>query len=86
MQVQKRVYMRKIVDSAVIRLNELKEDLNKINLSEYHYIDGNLIELKLIPHSIEILSPGLVFNREQFIEDLWTNIKVQCHLKCNFLF
>lgn len=69
--------MKKLVDAATIRLNEFKEELVNINFSEYHYIDGNLVELKLVPYEIEILDPLLVFDRDIQIEDMWTQIKVQ---------
>lgn len=64
------------MDAAVVRLNELKEELTKIDISEIHYIDGNLVELKLIPHEVEILYPSLVFPRPPEIDEMWEKIKV----------
>lgn len=76
MKVQKGFTVRKLMDAAVVRLNELKEELTKIDISEIHYIDGNLVELKLIPYEVEILYPALVFPRPPEIEEMWEKIKV----------
>lgn len=64
------------MDAATIRLNELKEEMKKIELSEIHYVDGTLMELKLIPHDVEILHPALFYPRPLDIEDMWEKIKV----------
>lgn len=77
---QKRITVRKVMDAAVTRLNELKDELQMIEFSEYHYIDGAMIELKLIPHDIEILYPALFFHRPLEIEDMWDKIQVYTHL------
>lgn len=63
------------MDAATIRLNELKEELVKIDLSEYHYIDGALVELKVIPHSVEILHPALMVHRTEEIQNMWERIQ-----------
>lgn len=69
--------MRKLMDSAILRLHELKEALNAIDLSEFHYIDGNLMELKLVPYNIEILNPALIFPRDEEIDNLIERVKVR---------
>ncbi|XP_017770546.1 PREDICTED: IQ and AAA domain-containing protein 1-like [Nicrophorus vespilloides] len=69
-QVQKSFTIRKLMDAAATRLNELKDEMTKIDLSEYHYIDGALVELKVIPHSVEILHPAIMFPRMGNIEDI----------------
>lgn len=74
-QVQKTGTVRKLMDAATIRLNELKEELVKIDISEYHYIDGSLIQLKLIPHSVEILHPALMYPRPIEVQEMWERIK-----------
>lgn len=64
------------MDAATTRLHELKEELQMIELCEYHYIDGAMIELKLIPHDVEILYPALFFHRPLEIQDMWERIQV----------
>lgn len=76
-QVQKSVTMRKLMDAAVTRLRELKELLKEIDLSEIHYVDGSLIEWKLIPYDIEILNPALMFPRSENIQNMWERIQVK---------
>ncbi|KAL1501910.1 hypothetical protein ABEB36_007143 [Hypothenemus hampei] len=72
---QKRLSVKKLVDSACIRLNELNVELRKISLSEFHYIDGSLVELKLVPYDIEILHPCLFHHRPVDVEDLVQRVK-----------
>ncbi|XP_050296762.1 IQ and AAA domain-containing protein 1-like [Anthonomus grandis grandis] len=74
-QPQKRMAAKKLVDSACIRLNEFNDELRKISLSEYHCIDGTLVELKLIPYDVEILHPCLFHHRPVNIEDMIQRIK-----------
>lgn len=64
------------MDAATIRLHELNEELRNIDISEYHYIDGALVELKLVPQDVEILDPILYYLRHYTVEELWTKIKV----------
>lgn len=68
--------MRQLLNVATNRLCELNEELRKIDISEYHYIDGALIELKLVPQDVEILDPVLYYLRNCDLEELWTKIKV----------
>lgn len=68
--------MRKLMDAAVARLRELKEMLKEIDLSEIHYVDGALIELKLVPYDIEILDPALMFPRPENIQQMWEQVQV----------
>ncbi|CAG9764661.1 unnamed protein product [Ceutorhynchus assimilis] len=74
-QAQKRFSAKKLLDSACIRLNEFNDELRKISLSEYHYIDDTLVELKLIPYNVEILHPSLFHHRPVDIEDMISRIK-----------
>lgn len=68
--------VKKIVDAASTRLHELKEELQMIELCEYHYIDGAMIELKLIPHEVEILYPTMFVHRPVEVQDMWEKIQV----------
>ncbi|CAH1966645.1 unnamed protein product [Acanthoscelides obtectus] len=69
-QPQKRLTVRKLMDAATIRLWEFNQELRKIDLSEYHYVDGSLIELKLVPYDVEILHPALKYPRPSDVEDM----------------
>lgn len=64
------------MDAAAIRLKELKDEMVKAEYSEFQYIDGNLVELKLIPHDVEILTPKLFFHRQLDIWKLVDKFKV----------
>lgn len=68
------------MDTATVRLHELSEELRNVDISEFHYIDGALIELKLVPQDVEILNPMLYYLRHYSMEELWTKIKVFLHL------
>lgn len=76
-QPQKTVAIRKLVESAVMRLKELFNELRWIDFSEYHYIDNALVELKLVPHDIEILHPYLCYPRPYDIEKMYERLKVK---------
>lgn len=75
-QPQKHMAMKKLVDAACVRLNEFNEQLRQISLSEYHYIDGSLVELKLVPYDVEILHPCLFHHRDIDVEDFIRRIQV----------
>ncbi|ETE56338.1 IQ and AAA domain-containing protein 1, partial [Ophiophagus hannah] len=50
---QKRLALRPLLESVLGRLLELKQELVELDLSEYHYMDHILEELKLTPVSQE---------------------------------
>lgn len=75
-QAQQRYTARKIMDAAAIRLKELKDEMVRAEYSEFQYIDGNLVELKLIPHDVEILTPKLFFHRQLDVWNLVDMFKV----------
>lgn len=68
--------MRKLMDAAVLRLKELRDEFLRIDFSEFHYIDGNLVELKLIPTEVQIIYPLLSYPRPYEIKEMWENLKV----------
>ncbi|ENN72771.1 hypothetical protein HUJ04_013362 [Dendroctonus ponderosae] len=74
-QPQKRVSVKKLVDAACIRLSEFNDELRKISLSEFHCIDGTLVELKMVPYDVEILHPCLFHHRPVNVEDLVQRIQ-----------
>ncbi|KAM6452646.1 IQ and AAA domain-containing protein 1-like isoform 2-T2 [Liasis olivaceus] len=54
---QKRLVLRPLLDSVLGRVLELKQELVERDLSEYHYMDHVLEELKLTPAEIEVPIP-----------------------------
>ncbi|XP_025032663.1 IQ and AAA domain-containing protein 1-like [Python bivittatus] len=54
---QKRLVLRPLLDSVLGRILELKQELVELDLSEYHYMDHVLEELKLTPAEIEVPIP-----------------------------
>lgn len=73
--------IRKLMDAATIRLRELHEELTKIQMSEFHYIDDSLIELKLVPYDVEIIHPALFYPRNLDVEEFVQKIKVNHFIK-----
>ncbi|XP_034279359.1 LOW QUALITY PROTEIN: IQ and AAA domain-containing protein 1-like [Pantherophis guttatus] len=54
---QKRLALRPLLDSVLGRILELKQELVELDLSEYHYMDHVLEELKLTPAEMEVPIP-----------------------------
>uniref|UniRef100_A0A8C6XNB4 IQ motif containing with AAA domain 1 like n=1 Tax=Naja naja TaxID=35670 RepID=A0A8C6XNB4_NAJNA len=54
---QKRLALRPLLESVLGRLLELKQELVELDLSEYHYMDHVLEELKLTPVEMEVPVP-----------------------------
>ncbi|KAL5964794.1 Dynein regulatory complex protein 11, partial [Taenia solium] len=54
---QKRILLRKLLDGVIGRVLELKEEMVKLDLSEYHYFDDIILELKLTPSEIQVPIP-----------------------------
>lgn len=67
LQVQKRPVVERLLISCTKRYVELKTQMNKIELSEFHYLDDALVELKLAPQNIEFLRP-FYFPRKRSVE------------------
>lgn len=57
LQVQKRKLLQTLLESATQRMLELQNELKKIEMSEFIYLDGTLIEEKLTPQDIQLLRP-----------------------------
>lgn len=57
LQPQKRILIRKLLDSCLGRVIELKHDLVNIDMMEFNYNDAVLEELKLTPNDIELKIP-----------------------------
>lgn len=56
-QVQKREVVKGLLEASSNRLLELKNELKKVELSEFTYIDRTLVQRKLLPTDITILRP-----------------------------
>uniref|UniRef100_I3MFY6 IQ motif containing with AAA domain 1 n=1 Tax=Ictidomys tridecemlineatus TaxID=43179 RepID=I3MFY6_ICTTR len=54
---QKRLLIRKILDGTMGRILELKNDMVELELSEFHYFDDILQDLKLAPQQLDIPIP-----------------------------
>lgn len=70
LQPQKGMAIKRLLDAAVCRLLELKELLCLLEISEYHYVDGAVIQLKLVPKDFEIWElQGVPAPRKDDIQD-----------------
>ncbi|XP_053115050.1 IQ and AAA domain-containing protein 1-like isoform X3 [Hemicordylus capensis] len=54
---QKRLLLRQLLDAVLGRILELKQELVELDLSEYHYMDHVLQELRLTPAEMELPIP-----------------------------
>ncbi|KAM4836385.1 dynein regulatory complex protein 11 isoform 2-T2 [Thomomys bottae] len=54
---QKRVLIRKILDGVMGRILELKNEMVELELTEFHYFDDILQDLKLAPQQLDIPIP-----------------------------
>lgn len=76
LQVQKREVVKKILTLATKRMLELQTDLKKIEMSEYMYFDQTLIEQKLIPTEVQLLTPFYYpMQRSEEIEGLLNGVR-----------
>ncbi|KAJ6665373.1 hypothetical protein lerEdw1_004422 [Lerista edwardsae] len=55
---QKRLIIRQMLDGVMGRILELKNEMVELELSEFHYFDDILQDLKLAPENIDIPIPG----------------------------
>lgn len=56
-QPQKRILLRKFVDACICRVLELKQELVKLENSEFHFLDQILLSLRMVPQEMEIKIP-----------------------------
>ncbi len=65
---QKRILIRKLLDSTIGRILELKHDLVNLDNLEYSYHDGTMAELGYNPSEVELIVPKFVItDRIDFI-------------------
>lgn len=77
-QPQKRMLIRKLLDSALGRIIELKQDLVSIDMMEFSYNDEVIKEMKIVPHDIELRIPRYflrenqedILYKKKFIDDI----------------
>lgn len=67
LQVQKRQLIENLLLLTEERLKEIQKDIQKIEMSQFVYVDDALIELNLVPYDIEFLRP-FYFPRKRSIE------------------
>lgn len=67
LHVQKRLVVEKLLMSSTNRLLELQKQMQKIEMSEFVYLDDALVELKLTPQNVEFLRP-FYFPRKRDLE------------------
>lgn len=82
-QPQKRLLVKKILDSVLGRILELRHELIDIDLSEFSYYDDILLKHSITPQEAEVKVPTY-FRREneknfqqkkKFIEDVWKKLE-----------
>ncbi|XP_053624221.1 dynein regulatory complex protein 11-like [Plodia interpunctella] len=56
-QVQRRAYVKKIIDAITCRILELKLTLEEVEVFEYTYPDNALQQMLMVPQDIQILCP-----------------------------
>ncbi|OON23875.1 hypothetical protein X801_00212 [Opisthorchis viverrini] len=75
---QKRRLLKQLLEAIIGRLLEIKHEMVKLELSEYHYFDDILVDLKLTPNDVEIPIPKyfifdnfrMLKDREHFLDQL----------------
>lgn len=71
LQAQKRKITEKFLILVSKRLLEWQKELKSVEMSEFIYVDNNLMELKLIPHDIQFLTQYHLSNtRENNVQEL----------------
>lgn len=81
-QPQKRQLIRKLLDSTLGRILELKHELVEIDLSEYNYYDDVLLKYGILPQETEMKIPNYfrrereeeILQRRTFIENILRNL------------
>ncbi|CAL8093243.1 unnamed protein product [Calicophoron daubneyi] len=75
---QKRRLLKKVLDAVMGRFLEIKQEMVKLELSEYHYFDDLLVDFKLTPSDVEVPIPKyfvydtyrVLKDREHFLDQL----------------
>ena len=70
---QKRILLRKLLDSTIGRILELKHDLVNLDSLEYSYHDVTMAELGLHPAEVELHVPKYVITEREKEIQYWKN-------------
>ncbi|XP_024608577.1 IQ and AAA domain-containing protein 1 [Neophocaena asiaeorientalis asiaeorientalis] len=78
---QKRILIRKLLDGVMGRILELKNEMAELELTEFHYFDDILQDLKLVPQQLDIPIPKyflkerleVIKGREKILAQLLAN-------------
>ena len=70
---QKRILLRKLLDSTIGRILELKHDLVNLDSLEYSYHDVTMAELGLTPSEVELIVPKFVITDRDDEIKYWKN-------------
>jgi len=68
LQAQKRQLIENLLISSQERLKEIQKDIQKIEMSQFVYVDDALVELNFVPYDIEFLRP-FYFPKRRGIEE-----------------
>uniref|UniRef100_A0A8C5L077 IQ motif containing with AAA domain 1 n=1 Tax=Jaculus jaculus TaxID=51337 RepID=A0A8C5L077_JACJA len=82
---QKRILIRKILDGVMGRILELKNEMVELELTEFHYFDDILQDLKLAPQQLDVPIPkyflkerlDVIKGREKILSWILTNSGLQ---------
>ncbi|KAA0190040.1 IQ and AAA domain-containing protein 1, partial [Fasciolopsis buskii] len=67
---QKRILLKQLLEAVMGRFLEIKHEMVKLELSDYHYFDDILIDLKLTPADMEIPVPKyFIFDNYRTLKD-----------------
>ncbi|XP_044579210.1 dynein regulatory complex protein 11 [Cotesia glomerata] len=83
-QPQKRILLRKLLDSTLGRILEIKHELVEVDLSEYNYYDDVLLKYGILPQEVELRIPNYfrrereseILQRREFISEVLRNAGV----------
>ena len=67
-QPQKRILLRKVLDDTMGRLLEIKQELVTVDLSDFHYLDDLLSDMKMTPQDVEIPIPRYFLQRQALVQ------------------
>lgn len=76
---QKRMVLKQVLEGTIGRLLEVKDELVRLEFSEYHFFDDVLTDLKLTPADMEIPVPKYFVNNQKAV------LKERMHILSNII-